>query len=184
MPASFRISTVTTLYEQHYEQYLEIAKAILRSTDQATDAVQNVFTYLLGNSDKLAGVNNYNAYIKACIKNAAIDIYRKNKRSIPTDPTTITITDEQAPKLKRTFEMRQLLLKELERYPEHISNAYADYILYDMPVALLAKKLDMKKDTLAHYFSRIKKYLIENASTIVPFILGILLYLCFLFFTS
>lgn len=71
------------LYRYHQKSMMQIAMSILHRKEDAEDAVQNSILAISRHMDKLGDIEDYRtkAYVQTVVRNAAIDLYRKNQKA-------------------------------------------------------------------------------------------------------
>ena len=71
------------LYRYHQKSMMQIAMSILHRKEDAEDAVQNSILAISRHMDKLGDIEDYRtkAYMQTVVRNAAIDLYRKNQKA-------------------------------------------------------------------------------------------------------
>ncbi len=74
---------LTDLYLHHQKSMMQIAMSILHRKEDAEDAVQNSILAISRHMDKLGDIEDYRtkAYVQTVVRNAAIDLYRKNQKA-------------------------------------------------------------------------------------------------------
>ena len=70
-------------YRYHQKSMMQIAMSILHRKEDAEDAVQNSILAISRHMDKLGDIEDYRtkAYVQTVVRNAAIDLYRKNQKA-------------------------------------------------------------------------------------------------------
>ena len=74
---------LAALYLHHQKSMMQIAMSILHRKEDAEDAVQNSILAISRQMDKLGDIEDYRtkAYVQTVVRNAAIDLYRKNQKA-------------------------------------------------------------------------------------------------------
>ncbi|MDO8587133.1 MAG: sigma-70 family RNA polymerase sigma factor [Armatimonadota bacterium] len=73
-------SDLEQLYDEHSESLFRYALAITGSTEDAEDAVQDVFARVIRSNPSLRNVDNVRAYLLASARNAAFSLLRTRRR--------------------------------------------------------------------------------------------------------
>jgi DNA-directed RNA polymerase specialized sigma subunit, sigma24 homolog len=76
------ISKFEEIYNTYKKQMYYTANNILKDSHLAEDAVHNAFLRIINNLEKIQDINSHKTkgLIVIIVKNASIDIYRKNKK--------------------------------------------------------------------------------------------------------
>lgn len=129
---------IEELYNLYEQKMYYIAYSILHDEYASEDAVQDAFVKLIKNVHKLRNTKSYGTkkYIIKLVKNAAIDIYRKRKKSLERlfektacEPDIIgkdiTGQDIYGQDLENEVIYRQDMIERLKKLPK----GYADVII-------------------------------------------------------
>lgn len=158
-----KITHLTEIYDKKYDELIAIARTMVHKNEIAADILQEVMLRILENPRKLEVVKDCKSFLCVCIRNEAIDYYRKAKRSTATDPYLLEVLDLQEEENVIGEVETQLTLKALlKEYPAPIREAFIKYALFSYPIELLAKELNMKPNTLSKVFGRIRKAIIAK----------------------
>jgi RNA polymerase sigma-70 factor (ECF subfamily) len=130
------------LLETHYLDFFSLAIAMLREVDDAKDAVQEAMVRVLTTRK----IDDVMSYTYQCVRNAAIDIYRHRKRTIPLGDNVPDVTDEHETRLRQVAELRDELpeaLKALVELHDEEDYTYAELsALTNIPVMTIRRRLD------------------------------------------
>ena len=158
---------MAALYEAYEQPMYGIAYAILHDRYQAEDAVQEAFIRMVRYLPKCRDIHSQKTktLIVRCIKSAAIDIYRKNRREenhISTEENTwIEDKHNAIESYMETISFRQMLDKIRDRLPGIYQDVIRLRYYYGMPVSDISKVLEINEDNVYQRLSRAKKLVKE-----------------------
>lgn len=154
---------VVQLYDTYRQFMYNICMSMLKKREDAEDAVHDAFVRIISNIDKIG--NPYSrktkSYITVITKNICIDHLRKisgepNNCDIesvysvePSDRTDTEITYEQ-------------IMRNIKQLAPSLKNIAFLYFVQQMNVNDIAKMLDIEKNTVYVYISRIRKLLLNK----------------------
>ena len=151
------------LYDRYYRQFFICALAVTGCKETAEDAIQEAFCRILRIRPD---VINLKSYLFRCVRSAAIDLIRKENRSIAWSPQelfeyadTVADRDEQ-----------QYLLKQIADGLTRLSSEERDVILQhlvgDLTFREIAEFLDRPLGTVTAWYRRGLKKLQDNVKDI------------------
>ena len=144
------------LYEQYRKLTLYIARAIVKNDADAEDAVQQAFSYIWQNIDKIDDVDSpqTKSYVATAVQHRAIDIVRYRKRFVELDEQVLGY---QPPPSEGCglFEAMDMLT---DRYRKVLILHYAQG--YD--TSEIAELLGMKRGTVQKLLWRAKEQLAKK----------------------
>lgn len=158
---------MAALYEVYEQPMYGIAYAILHDQFQAEDAVHEAFIRMVRYLPKYKDVHSQKTktLIVRCIKSAAIDIYRKNKREgnyISTEENTwIEDKHNVIESYMESVSFRQILDKIHDKLPGIYMDVLRMRFYYGMPVAVISKELGISEDNVYQRLSRARKLVKE-----------------------
>ena len=158
---------MAALYEAYEQPMYGIAYAILHDRYQAEDAVQEAFIRMVRYLPKCRDIYSQKTktLIVRCIKSAAIDIYRINKREsghISTEENTWIEDNHNAiESYMETISFCQMLDKIRDRLPGIYQDVIRMRFYYGMPVAAISKELGISEDNVYQRLSRARKLVKE-----------------------
>lgn len=152
----------TDIYVPLGESLYRVAFNILETSQDASDAVQDLYVKLWGSLDTLDNVHNPQAYCITLLRNICIDRIRRQSRMRSTE-----LTDQPScgPDPLGEFEDREAIRRiatAMEKLPETQRKILEMRVLQDMPYELIAKETGMSSLTLRVLLSRARKSL-KNA---------------------
>ena len=150
--------TLEALYEAHAKTVYWAAYGVSRDAEAAADAVQNAFLSAHRNMGTIETMTNEQAraWLYRVAVNSAIDMLRRNRRSIPMEDAGVTETDmgpgpeAQAEK----NETRQAIKKALDNLPEKYREPLFLYYFAELDYHQIAALLQTGEGTLKSRMSR------------------------------
>ena len=155
------------LYEQYQTLMLRAAYGILQNTQDAEDAVQEVFLRLIGASSRTVrslGEEERKAYLIVCAKNQARKILRRQlsraESPLPEEETALMGTDSE------TAQETAELMSEIRRLPRQQQEMLLlrDYV--GLSFAEIGVITGMKAGAVQRMLSRIRTQIRRNLSGI------------------
>jgi len=137
-----------------------IAFRILRSQEEAEDAVQEVFIKLWNMGSKLDGYNNINALSVTMTKNLCIDQLRKKKHLVRDENGKLEINavDDSSPfEILQRNESESILKKIIDSLPEIYSSLIRLREIDGLSYEEIAQKTEQNINTLRVTLSRARK---------------------------
>ncbi len=152
-----------TIFEPVHQKMYYLALRLLRSTDEAADAVQEVMVKLWEKRDGFAEVNNKEAYAMQMVKNYSLDRLKSKQAShlkivhSNYDDDSLNAQEE----LERESNV-SMVRKMIDSLPENYRMVIQlrDIQRYDYKA--IEKIMDMKSTTVRVTLSRARKALKEN----------------------
>lgn len=157
-------SKFETVYKEYKRLLHYIAYTILKDSQLSEDAVQDAFFALARNMEKIQSksCNEIRNYLIIIVRNAAYQIYNKNKKEIPIDnmdPISDPLDLEAAAEHKE-------LLKQLFRELKALDSKYADVLIlryyYNFKEKDIARILKITPENVRIRVHRGKKILKES----------------------
>ncbi len=153
----------TEIYEKYEKRIFSIAYAVTKDYHDAEDASQNAFLAIVANIDKidLGDAERSRMYIYKIAKNAAINILRKKKNSVPiVDIDVLELpSDEDVGELVEKGELFLELYKCIEKMPPIYRDALSLRYLFNATVKDVANALGVSKETAKCRLARGEKIL-------------------------
>ncbi len=155
---------VETIFKEHYTEFLEIARKILRSQSDAEDVLAYAFQKIIENIGKISDLScpKQIAYCIVIVKNRAYQVYNARKRlsldyeiqeSLPDD---LDLEEDYI----RKVDMEQLG-KAMNKLSEEDRHLVVLRYLYHQRYAQIAELLGMSADAARKRTKRILKKLLE-----------------------
>lgn len=151
------------IYADEYPELRAIAYSILNNSQDADDVMQTVMLKLVERPELLANVVTPKPFLRRCIRNEAIDIWRKKK--IAAVPIDFEIPENLAAYKEDRYDRteNEIYVKTYIRsLPPEIQEAFISYVIDGYKIVDLAKELGMQPDALERRFSRIKADMRKN----------------------
>ncbi len=171
-------SQVEMIFEAHYKLIYETAFKVLNNTEDAEDTVDNVMINVIKNVERFMGVsrNDIQSQLVIYSRNAAINLYNRNKRKSNLIESITYVDDEDAlseidipddcatpDDIVLSKETAEIIKKHLEKLPRE----YKDVIelVYGMGYTNVeaARVLGVSPNAVGLRLFRAKKKLIEIA---------------------
>ncbi len=137
-----------------------IAFRILRSQEEAEDAVQEVFIKLWNQGDKVDSYNNVDAVTVTMLKNFCIDQIRKKKHFVheETENQNIQNFDSESPhQLLENSETQSILIHIIDQLPDLYKDAIRLREIEGLSYEEIAEKTQQNINTLRVTISRARK---------------------------
>ena len=154
------ITDFNDLIRQQSRNLYGIAFRILRSQEEAEDAVQEVFIKLWKQGSKIDEYNNINAVAVTMLKNFCIDQIRKKKHFIREDPENqyILNIDNSSPyDLMEKRETENILYHIIDQLPDLYKDAIRLREIDGLSYEEIAEKTKQNINTLRVTISRARK---------------------------
>jgi RNA polymerase sigma-70 factor (family 1) len=142
------------LYEMHWNRVYVTALAIMQSADLAMDVVQDTFTLIWKNREKLASVNNIEAYIYVTGRNRIISILRNKRSYVKADVLNTLPLPEDQLSPERQAALRQFhvqLHKAIQLLPPQQKVVFTLSRLQEHSYDEIAEKLGISRDTVRNH---------------------------------
>jgi len=150
------VNTVKRLEDRMFR----LAKMMLISTDEAADAVQEVFTKLWLKKEQLNNISNRDAYFMRAVRNYCLDrIKSKQAKESRLDSVSFTMKTSSAEKQYEAVEAVSLIEKMMWQLPEkqRLIIQLRDIEGYEFKE--IAKILEMNENAIRTALSRARKTL-------------------------
>lgn len=152
-----------SLFMQYRDKMYAIAFSILHEQYQAEDAVGDAFEKVMPYLDKCrdTGSQKTKALLSRFVKNAAIDIYRRNRR----EQGNVSIEEQEwmADSYKpieaymKSVQYQELIQRIKEILPRHYWDVVCMKYFEGMPVAEIARRLDLSEENVYTRLRRAKE---------------------------
>lgn len=145
---------IEKLYRKHRDGLFTVALSITRRADLAEDAIHTAFMRLC-RKDDLEG--DMVPYIYTAVRNAAIDIYRSKKHTMPIEETIFVPIEhkhDQPIAMLEKDEQQDLLQRRIDELPEDQKQIIIMKHYTDLTFRQIAKMLDEPLATIASRYRR------------------------------
>lgn len=152
-----------------YHGLFFVALRYTKSKETAKEVLQDLVVTLQTKKPSFENTHQCKSYFYKTVKNEAINISIRQKRILPLEEGILESIDGHASDMKSDIEdsITRICLESLTKHhPAKIAEAFAAYVLDDVPIEALAAELGMKPKTLRKRFERIKKEIVEKSSHI------------------
>jgi RNA polymerase sigma factor (sigma-70 family) len=102
-------AAVKTLYERFRGPVFAISMRILRDHGLAGDATQQTFVKAWQAAARFDPERDPGPWLFAIARRTAIDVYRKNRRTVPSDEIVVEVTSPGIERVWETFQVRSAL---------------------------------------------------------------------------
>jgi len=138
------------IYEQHHAQMERTAMRILKEQCDAEDAVQNAFVQIIRHFEKISEIpcENLPFWIISIVKNEALMILRRNKRTVPLEDW-----DSFAAEAENVMDYRELV-RLFSKLPETYRAVLELKLLFDYGDQEVARKLGISRAAVSTRASR------------------------------
>lgn len=150
---------IAELYDQYGKRLFRTAMAILGRSADAEDAVQEVFVSLVRVRQRLDGVDDLAGYLFAALRNAAIQIQRKQRRRSETN-AQMGLEHWSSPPGEKIpeSEVREELFWAMSQLPHEQREVVAYRLAGELSLAKIAEITETKVQTVASRY----RYAIEK----------------------
>lgn len=150
------------LYHKYRKQMFCVANRILNDCFDAEDAVHNAFVGVFSTVSKVPDNEQYErAYMLTAARNAAIDIYNKNARSVTFEIEIDQVYDDEVLKQVIASENREMLSRAIARLPDKYRDVLLMQQVYNLKVSEIAAAFGRKTETVEKQLSRARALLIK-----------------------
>ena len=150
------------LYTEHRQTMYKVAFAVLNNPEDSEDAVHKAFVKIADNFSKIKKIpcQEITPYLVIIVRNAAIDIYNKNKQKAEH---TAEFYDESTAVDVDYFENIDYdeLVKTISQLPQIYKDVLFLRYVNDFSVKEISKMLDISVDTVWKRLERARKMLKE-----------------------
>lgn len=145
------------IYRQDYSLLRAIAYNIVKNKHDADDIMQTVMMKLIEKQDILDQIVSPHAFLRRCIRNEAVSLYRhKQIAAIPVGDDIVSISPSyDDPAFDRVEGLAYIKIY-VKKHPEEIQEAFVSYVLDGYKIVDLAKELDMSPEKLERIFRKIR----------------------------
>lgn len=152
--------TLIDILMESKAELLRYATKLMGSTHDGEDLLSNLIVTLLQRGENAERVLSPLPFLKASLRNAAINMRKKNQRT-----TAVDFNDQYWANLARQrdenldadlFELMTWLNAQLESCQPDVAEAFRRYYLDGYPLRELAEQLGMSPNTLTQRFRRIR----------------------------
>lgn len=155
------------IYRSYRSQMIYVAKTVLKSNNDAEDAVQIAFIGIAKNIETVEAIENktdLRNYLLKSAKNAALNIIklRERRNEISFEDEIGEVSDESFVTTVCIKAEYDLLVKALKELDEKYKDVLYYHFVLDLSVTEIASLLDRKHDTVAKQLNRGKKLVIEK----------------------
>lgn len=142
------VKKLSRLYELYENKMYYVAYAILRDEWQAEDAVQDAFIKLGDHLKQIKDIESYatKQYIIQTTRNSAIDLYRKNQKSI--EKLELCEVVENSSPFSSEYEEFEIANSILEKIPQIYRDVIRLRYVEQLSVKETAKELKLKENVV------------------------------------
>ena len=160
--------SIDELYLSYFEPLYRVAYSYVRNQAEAEDLIQEIFLRVVNGRIRLSDVSNPESYLKAAVRNLAIDELRKNRPdSIPNQGLSIvdsSINLEQ-------IELGAAIDQAISQLPNKTRLVFTLKQLEGKTYKEIAKQLDISTNTVENHMSKalklLRKYLAHHLIWVV-----------------
>lgn len=151
------LETFVEIYKNDYATLRAIAYNILKNKDDADDIMQSVMIKLVEKQNDLHRVTSPRAFLRRCIRNEAVSLWRHKKiAAVPVGDDIISIVPtHDDPDLERVENLAYIKIY-IKKQPEEIQEAFISYVLDGYKIVDLAQELGMPPQRLERIFRRVR----------------------------
>lgn len=154
---------VIQLYDTYRQFMYNICMSMLKKREDAEDAVHDAFVRIISNIDKIG--NPYSrktkSYITVITKNICIDHLRKSN-AMPDDYDTENVYPDEPSDMTDTRITYERIMRNIKRLAPSLKNVAFLYFVQQLKANDIAEILDIEKNTVYVYVSRIRKLLLDK----------------------
>ena len=155
-------SMFCTLYNKYWEPLYKKAFYRLGNSEDAQDAVQEVFLSLWRNKETIEVEETLAPYLFTALKYAVIKkVYQKAKKGIsaPLSAEQLEQTDISTEELLQYKELQRILDTEVKKLPERMQAIYHLSRTEHLPIAEIAERLHISEQTVKNTLTTVLKRL-------------------------
>lgn len=160
-----QLTRLIHIYADCYEQLAISAVCVLRDTDSAYDALQNVMIQLLEKEGELPPLQNPTGFLFSCVRNEALNLLRRQRPLCPADPLILSVTRAAAAdeKMER-METEEYVREKLHRYPAVMQDMFLDYSLEGCSPRELASLYALSPNVVSQRLRRMRMVFLRKYS--------------------
>ena len=169
------LERVVEIYYENYAQLRAVAYSIVCNGEDADDVMQTVMLRLVERPKLLKDINAPKAFLKTCIRNEAITLWRKKR--IVAVPIGEDIEDVMPSYQDTGYDRQEGLLyikAYIKKLPPEIQEAFIAHVLDGHKIVDLAKQLGMKPDALERKFRQIKLEIRQTPGSLFTMVIFII----------
>lgn len=151
------IENIVQTYMDHYKSLRALAYSVVCNPEDADDIMQSVITRLIERADLADQVQAPLPFLRRCVRNEAISMYRKKKINLV--PMNEDSENEQFAYSDPSFDEKESLLyirEYIKKQPGYIQEAFIAYVIDGERIIDIAYRLNMHPDSLVRRFRQIK----------------------------
>lgn len=153
------------LYECYAAKMMAVCMRYAHSNFEAEDMLQNGFLRIFKHLDSYGGNGSFEGWMRRIMVNTAIEVYRKNQRSVQTVEMT-PVYDFSGSASEATNLEAKDLMKIIQQLPRGYQLVFNLYALEGYSHAEIAEKLDISEGASKSQLSRARAWLKEKITTI------------------
>ena len=161
-----KLDKMMEVYAANIRQLLALARSIVCESSEAEDVLQDVILKLLSEPESCERVNNPLAFLRACVRNEAIDHARRQGRAVPTaDELLAGIREESSAEEYKRIEDLMWIRSYIGSLSPEMQQAFIAYAVDGYTIAQTARQLGIPQDTLRKRFNAVKKKMREGGKS-------------------
>ena len=150
------------VYSENVRSLMALARSIVSEPAEAEDVLQDVIVKLLSEPERFSRVEQPLAFLRACVRNEAIDHLRKLGRIPPTpDELLDSVRSCYSEEEYKRAEALMWLRGYTNSLPEEMRRAFIAYAVDGYTVAHISREMGIPQDTLRKRFNSIKRKIRE-----------------------
>ena len=163
--------SIVDYFSQNYEELLSLAVQVCSRVssrpEAGADVLHQVAVTLCERQRELTDVKDYGAYIAVCIRRAAINYAKREARAMPMglDSQDAAPDDRRAEEAYDYWEWVASLEMHLDRFDPVMRQAFIAHYVDEVPSGQLARELGISEKALSLRFSRMRRALKQNGSS-------------------
>lgn len=152
------IEELLTIYAENLRELRAAAFAVVGTAEEAEDVVQTVMTRFLTEPERCRSVGKTLPFLRACVRNEAVDYVRKQGRAVPTVAEAMNHRSSPAAEAElKEIENLLWVRSYVEKLSPEVREAFIRYVIDGCSMTALAKELGMSIPMLQKQFALIKK---------------------------
>lgn len=158
------------IYERYNQVLFIFAMRKLEDEDEAMDAVQDVFIWILNNREKFALKTSLSGYLYKSMLNKIFDIFRHQKtirKYISQGDYFIDVDNRETDYLIREKDIREMIDKEIASMPPRMREVYELKHKLNLEPNAISLKLGISEHTVHVHLQRSLKYLRNRLGNLI-----------------
>jgi RNA polymerase sigma-70 factor (ECF subfamily) len=169
------VQAFDALYHHYADKLYRFAYNRLGASEDAQEAVQEIFLWIWENRENLGHIDNLNQYLFSALRHRIIHYFRhrevKNKY-LENYTLLQSYVDNSTEEQQAVTDAQTVISHSLSSLPVHIQTAYRLSREKDLPISRIAEEMNISPRTVENYISLALKHLRASLGKVILFIVS------------